>query len=202
MIDRAVFFSGVRPLFGGRLSQEQVRGMDALLDAWECGQDADLRWFAYQLATAKHETADTMLPIAERGGYDYFMQMYDPTSPIPRRAQMARNMGCKPGDGARYYGRGYVQLTWPANYKRAGEMLGVDLLANPNAAMDPSLAAKIMFAGMREGWFTGRRLADYFTPSGSDWIGARRIINGLDKAQIIGGYGVSFHKALEAASKP
>ena len=202
MIDRGTFFANVRPLFGGKLSHDQVRGTEALIDAWECGIDVDTRWFAYQLATAKHETADTMLPIKERGGRDYFMRMYDPGSPLPNRAKMAREMGCRPGDGAWCYGRGYVQLTWPANYRRAGAKVGVDLLQNPDLALDPGIAARIMFAGMRDGWFTGKKLSDYFTVSTTDWIGARRIINGLDKAMLIGGYGQSFYRALQAAQRP
>lgn len=63
--------------------------------------------------------------------------------------------------GHAYFGRGYVQLTWKANYALAGGKLGLDLVANPDLALDPGAAARILFLGMAEGWFTGKRLADY-----------------------------------------
>lgn len=55
-----------------------------------------------------------------------------------------RNLGnSEQGDGYKYRGRGFTQLTGRSNYARAGKALGVDLLANPDLASEPELAAKI-----------------------------------------------------------
>ena len=95
-----------------------------------------------------------------------------------------------------YYGRGYVQLTWLTNYKRAGDKICMDLVNHPELALNPTYAAQIMIAGMREGWFTGKKLSDYIKNGKVDYVGARRIINGTDKAQLIAGYAKQFESAL------
>ena len=87
-----------------------------------------------------------------------------------------------------YYGRGYVQLTWKANYEKAGRALGVDLVNRPELALEPEVAFKILFYGMRSGWFTGKKLSDYIRPGRADYVGARKIINGEDKAEQIASY--------------
>jgi putative chitinase len=200
MLDRNRFFAKVRAhLFGGRMSASQVRGLNILLDHFDrCAPKPDVRCMAYMLATAHHETGRTMQPIRERGGQAYMTRMYDVTGARPA---LARRMGnTRPGDGEKYCGRGFVQLTWKANYRLAGEKLGLDLLDNPDLAMDAGVAARIMLAGMEDGWFTGRRLADHFTAKTSDWRGARRIINGLDCADLVKGYALCYHAALAAAS--
>jgi putative chitinase len=197
-MNRAAFFASVRAKpFGGSLSQAQVEGMDAILSAASAYGVKDVRHLAYALATAYHETARTMQPIKEYGGTAYFTRMYDVKG---ERPELARKMGnTVPGDGPRYCGRGYVQLTWRVNYERAGKEIGADLVASPDLAMTPENAARIMFAGMEEGWFTGKKLADYFSASKDDPVQARRIINGTDKASTIAGYHASFLAALNAA---
>ncbi|RBP03789.1 chitinase class I [Roseiarcus fermentans] len=179
----AEFFRCARNrLFAGSMTQGQVEGTNALLDAWD---RHDIRWLAYALATAFHETAQTMEPIAEYGrgrGQPY---------------------GAAVGPfGQRYYGRGYVQLTWRHNYARAdAELPGFDLVKTPDNALKPEIAAVVMLRGMTEGWFTGLKLDDYFplkAPQRADWVNARRIINGLDCAARIALYGQQFREALEA----
>ena len=184
--------------FRGTLTQQQVEGLNAILDEWDRRYPAgDVRWLAYILATAFHETATTMQPIREMGGEGYFRRMYDIRGDRPTVAQALGNT--QPGDGSRFHGRGYVQLTGRRNYLRAGTAVGVDLIANPDAAMRPDLAARIAFVGMVEGWFTNKRLRDYFNTAVTDWRGARRIINGLDRADLIAGYAKAFHDAIRAA---
>jgi predicted chitinase len=100
-----------------------------------------------------------------------------------------------------YYGRGYVQLTWYENYEKMGRLLGVDLLNNPELAMSPPIAIKIMIEGMTKGDsnlgdFTGKSLEMYFNEKANDPKNARRIINGMDKAALIAGYHYKFLKAL------
>lgn len=192
------FFNAMRAgLLGPTLSAEEVKGCNAILEAME---GAPLSWAAYALATAYHETASTMLPIKEYGGPTYFTRMYDVTGARPQLA-LANGNTCA-GDGPKYCGRGYVQLTWKNNYKRAGDKCGVDLAANPDRAMEPPLAAKIMREGMEHGWFTGKGFADYLPFKGeasrTQFIAARRIINGTDRAQQIADHALSFQRALSA----
>lgn len=194
--DPVAFFDALRHgLLGPTLSGEEVKGCAAVLEAM---QGAPLSWTAYALATAYHETASTMMPIKEYGGEMYFTRMYDVTGV---RAQKALAMGntCA-GDGPKYCGRGYVQLTWKANYAKAGAGCGVDLVAYPDKAMDPKIAAKIMREGMSEGWFTGKKFSDYLPVAGRATSGqyryARFIINGSDKAERIAGHAKAFEEAL------
>lgn len=203
-LNRAAFFNAARAKpFGGSLSQGQVSGMESLLDACPPLMASDA--LAYCLATVFHETSKTMLPVKEYGGEAYYRRMYDPQGDRPAKAKELGNT--VPGDGAKFAGRGYVQLTGRANYRRAaGELqaLGIldrtmDLTATPDMAMVPDVAAAIMFRGMAEGWFTGRKLSQYFGGAVPNATGARAIINGTDKAYEIAGHFQAFRAALLAA---
>lgn len=141
------------------------------------------------LATAYHETARTMQPIEEYGKgrkYDY-----------GKRLKMSR----QPYSDtlAIFYGRGYVQLTWYENYDKAGRKLGIDLLNKPELALDAAIAARIMREGMLDGWFTGKKLANYVGLRTANYVGARYIINGRDKAEQIAAQAVVFELALRKA---
>ncbi len=184
MTDLAKFFATVREKMHG-LKQEQVAGMETVLKACV---GAPLAHAAYMLATAWHETNKTMQPVREA----YWL------SEDWRR----KNLRYYP-----WYGRGYVQLTWQGNYKRAdAECAAVDLtnpgdiLANPDLAMRPDLAAHIMRKGMDEGWFTGVRNSAVLPTSGVatrvQYMNARTIINGRDKSDLIEDYAQVFEKAL------
>ncbi|WP_421722947.1 glycoside hydrolase family 19 protein [Bauldia sp.] len=199
MLNRKAFFDAVRQApFPGRLSQGQVDGMNAILSEWDARGLTDLRHLAYMLATAFHETARKMQPINEYGGAAYFRRMYDIRGSRPH---VARSLGnTVPGDGVKFHGRGYVQLTGRANYRKASQKLGVDFIADPDRVMEPRLAATIMFVGMEEGWFTGKKLSDYINDRRVDYRNARRIINGLDRASTIAGYAEAFHGALMKAA--
>ncbi|MEJ0013449.1 MAG: hypothetical protein WDM94_12685 [Bauldia sp.] len=201
MIDRHFFFDRIRlTLFDGALRQSQVDGLTAILDAWERDHAAsDDRWLAYMLATAHHETDRTLQPIREAGGAAYLRRMYDVTGARPA---LARKMGnTEPGDGVKYCGRGFVQLTWKDNYRAMTGPTCIDLVAFPDRAMELPVATEILFTGMIRGMFTGRKLADYFNPSRADWTGARRIVNGTDKANLIAGYGRSYYAALSHTTR-
>jgi hypothetical protein len=101
-----------------------------------------------------------------------------------------------------YVGRGLVQLTHNFNYKKLGDILNVDLLKNPDLAMDQTIAARVCFMGMVDGLFTGFRLSDFITTSKSNYKSDRKIINGLDKASLIAGYAVDFQSALRILTPP
>jgi predicted chitinase len=181
MIDRRKFFDVVRKKIVKRpLKFPEVVNLENFLDTWERDYSKwDRRWLAYALATAWHETAFTMLPIEEYG------------------KGKGRKYGEKDSQTKQtYYGRGYVQLTWKYNYEKAGIKLGVDLVNKPELALDPDIAAQIMFEGMEGGWFTGKKFADYFNKTTTDWFNARRIINGTDKAAAIGAYAQAFYEGV------
>lgn len=188
MFNRKFFFDNARrTLFDGSFRQSQINGLNAILDEWEKSwAKNDDRWLAYMLATAHHETDRKMQPIEEYGkGRNYT---------YGKRIKMDR----KPytDTDAIFYGRGFVQLTWYENYAKAGKKLKVDLLHHPELALTLENATEIMFYGMTEGWFTGRKLSSYFNPATEDWTNARRIINGTDKAQLISSYAKKYYASL------
>lgn len=195
--DPAAFFNAVRSskALGPSLTTEEVAGCEAILEACH---GFPVAWAAYCLATPVVEVAGTMQPIKERGGAAYFRRMYDIEGERPAKAKELGNL--TPGDGERYCGRGYVQLTGKANYAKAGAALGLPLVENPDLALRPDIAAQIMRRGMQEGWFTGKSLSTYL-PAVADihqFSNARRIINGLDRAVEIAGYALEFQAALQA----
>jgi predicted chitinase len=104
-----------------------------------------------------------------------------------------------------YIGRGFVQLTWDYNYDKASAALSLiddrDLIAHPEMALDSLIAARIMFRGMSEGWFTDQRLHDFFNEDTDDPVNARRIINGNDDDELIAGYHDDFLAALKQAQR-
>lgn len=201
---RAAFFAAVRHNpFPGALTAGQVSGMEAILDA--CPPDTPLDHLGYCLGTCPIETAWTMLPIKERGGTAYLAKMYDIRGDRPAKARELGNVN--PGDGVAFAGRGYVQLTGRSNYRRATQRLRAlgligadqDLETNPDLALHPDVAAAILFVGTREGWFTGKKLSDYLGNGKADWTGARRIINGQDRAGEIALHAQAFAAALTKA---
>jgi putative chitinase len=191
-------------MLGPVISADEFAGCDAILKACT-RQSWPVSFTAYAMATAFLETAATMQPIKERGGTAYFHRMYDIQGARPAKARELGNLS--PGDGARYCGRGYVQLTGKANYAKATAKLralgfGVDLVANPDLALRPDIAAAIMVLGMSEGWFTGRKLSDDLPARGpasaSQFKASRDIINGRDKDDEIAAFAVDFQTGLQA----
>jgi putative chitinase len=187
------FFDSIREsgILGKTLKPDQISGLEAVLAAAKSA-DWPLAFTAYALATACHETAYTMQPVREA----FWL------SESWRRTHLRYSP---------YYGRGYVQLTWKANYDRADRELGLAGRLNKDLdlAMDPNIAAQIMVKGMQEGWFcadkSGKRhtLARHVPANGGaasldQFTSARRIINGTDKAGKIAGEAIKFQTALKA----
>lgn len=173
-------FAKVRPMFGGHLSQVQVDGINGIVTAFEARGDGSLRHLAYLLGTTKHETADAMRPVTERGSHAYF-DKYEPGTKLGKALGNTQK-----GDGFLYRGRGYVQITGRANYRKFG------IEGNPNDALLPETAARILIDGCLKGSFTGKKLSDY-----ADFRNMRRVINGLDKADLIATYAQTFLAALD-----
>ena len=101
-------------------------------------------------------------PINELGGTAYFTKLYE------GRKELGNT---QPGDGVRYHGRGFIQLTGRANYAKYGRALGIPLEDDPDLALTAAVAADI--------------LALYFKDRGlpalarkGDWEGVRRGVNG------------------------
>jgi len=197
LVNPGAFFAHLKAaqVLGPTLDQSEVDGVNAILAA--CGSAAwGPRFTAYALGTADRETAGTMQPIKEYGGAAYFARRYDIKGSNPA---LARRLGnTVPGDGVTFAGRGFVQITGRANYQKAGEKLGYPLVGNPALALRPDIAAAIMVRGMSEGWFTGKKLADYITAEKCDFVNARRIINGTDHAKEIANEAAHYLAALKA----
>lgn len=178
-----VFFEEVRKVTGP-LDQVQVDTINRLLvsaSKWRTS------WLAYGLATAFHESR--LLPIHEEGGPAY-LSKYD------GRADLGNN---QLGDGVRYAGRGLVQLTGRRNYTKAGKALGLDLVGNPDLALEPEHATRILVWGMETGAFTGKSLSSYLPAEKAthqQFVNARRIINGTDRATKIAEYAAGFQTAV------
>jgi hypothetical protein len=179
------FFAAIRPLFGA-LTKVQVEGIEAKLAAFAAA-GSPLAYVAYGLATSFHETDRKMQPVPEIGrgrGKPY-------GKPSKHDGQIA-------------YGRGDVQLTWDFNYQRADDELELKgaLTSNYDRAMETEISAAIMVRGMTEGWFTGKSFASYLPAKGAatlkQFISARRIINGVDRAELVAGYAMKFQTALVA----
>lgn len=220
-MNKDVFFKGVREtVFGGKLSQSQVDGIEALLDACDKEGVKDLRQVAYILATPMIETGGTFEPITESLNYSETSLR----SKFPRRITDveanrygrnanhiadqqaigntvyggqwgADNLGnIHTGDGYLYRGRGLVQTTGRRLYTIFG------YADNPEKVATLEVSADIMVRGMRDGTFTGKKLSDYFDGDTEDWRNARRIVNGTDRADDIAGYGRKFYAQLKAAA--
>lgn len=191
MFDRTAFFDNVRAsLFNGKMDQGQVDGMEAILTAFETYVPHwDVRWLGYMMSTTYHETSATMQPIEEYG-----------------RGEGQPYGEIDPETGQGYWGRGFVQLTWRDNYRRADVECGWEddnsCEWHAEEALVPGKAARIMFAGMSQGWFRsdaqGRQTLDrYFNIATDDAFMAREIING-DKNKVPGwSDGVSIGHLIE-----
>lgn len=183
------FYDVLRGAPNVNLTMGNVPEFDFFLD-YATSKNCPLDFLAYTLATVYWETAGTMLPVREA----YWLS----------EDWRKRNLRYYP-----YYGRGYVQLTWEVNYKKAtdyfNKVLGikVDFVKNPDLVMDKRYSIIIMFVGSKEGWFTGKKFDDYIDGIDEsddedlrEYKNARRVINGVDKSLTIGNLALIFEKAL------
>ncbi|APY14331.1 chitinase [Brucella sp. 09RB8910] len=209
-MNKTTFFAYARRApFGGRLSQAQVDGTSAILAEAERRGLPDEQT-AYVLATAFHETGGKMQPIEENLNYTSAARIRQvwpsrfasvaAAQPYVRDPQALANKvyGGRMGntganDGWLYRGRGLVQITGRDNYKKYG------IGDAPEKALEDSTAVRILFDGMINGKFTGKRLADYVGGGKEDAVGARAIVNGSDKASLIAGYYRNFLDSIVAA---
>lgn len=204
-LDHPTFFAFARNApFGGRLTEEQVKGAESIIEVWQREGTGDDRHLAYVLATVFHETGGRMVPVRETFATSDAQAI--------RRLDAAYAAGKLPQVKTPYwragwFGRGPIQVTHETNYRKLGQALGVDLIANPGLLLDPVVGARSAVLGMVQGLFVARQtLAKYFNDAKDDPEGARRIVNGTDKASLIAGYHRNFLDAIKAArveaSKP
>lgn len=152
----------IADVFQCPLSQTQtyLPGVLKAMDKWKI---LDRLTLIGLCATIRIETGGFQ-PINEMGGTKYFTKMYEGRKDLGNTQK---------GDGARFHGRGYVQITGRANYAEYGKKLGISnqLVSNPELALSPVYAAEI--------------IARYFKDRGvdaacraKDWRKARKLVNG------------------------
>lgn len=189
MINRSKTYENIKKNFGLKsLNQKQVEGFEAVFDEFERREMNDYRMLSYILATIWHEVGKTMQPIEEIGkakGLKYGKRVwYDGRiyTDVPHI----------------YYGRGLTQNTWRDIYEKLtkANTRGWDFVNNPDLLlqMEPSIWAT--FHAMTIGLYTGRKLSQYFNDKIIDPVGARKIINGTDKAELIAGHYAKFLKSI------
>jgi len=190
MINRQTFYAAVKLNLFKTISEKQKQGMDAILDYWEANGYHDGRHLAYTFATIAWETDKTMQPIEEYGkgkGKRYGKKIKYSGEPYTTPDKI-------------YYGRGHTQNTWFEIYDKLTKLAKKqgkdwDFLNNPELLlqMEPSVWAT--FNAMEIGLYTGKKLSHYFNDNVTDPINARRVINSLDKAELIASY---YHIFLDA----
>jgi predicted chitinase len=182
--DRKQFFDSYRASFGA-IQQLQVDGLEFLLTKIEADPEWDsLPQIAYFLATIKHETG------ISRNKID---QTFQPIRELRAKAGTAGRRNQDRYWLSGYYGRGYVQLTWKDNYAKFG------LADVPDDALEPNTAYMVAARGMREGKFTKYKLSDFIDDSEVDYHEARRVVNGLDRAEHIAGLAQKFERILRGS---
>lgn len=168
------------------LSLEQEEGVLRLYKAFKKWGDGDQNKFAYILATVRHESR--FLPVREG---------FTKSAAALQSYLEKNNYWYASGKNKGYGGRGYVQITLYDNYKKVGNYIGVDLLSNPEKALDMDIAAEIAVRGMMEGWFSsGKPLDHYINSQEVDFLNARRTVNAMDRAILIEGYALDILKNL------
>lgn len=205
------FFDSLRtgPLFGGHLNERQVQGMEAIIHQWNLSMesaapalspDIEKKQLGYILGTVYREAGKDMYPVREGFAKDDADAIAHVTALFNRKVISHNYALPDPVTHLSYFGRGQVQVTWADNYKNIGHLIGKDLYHHPELALDVEVSAEIAVRGMRGGWFTGVGLDRYFNVTTSDWINARRIINGTDVATLIAGNAQRFLDSINLST--
>jgi len=202
--DRKKFFNGFKSWYKivteENLDSDKVQALDFLLTNFENSPEwKSVNQIAYALATIHIETfwpqsGKRYEPIREGGGKSYFIKRY--WTNVKIRNQLGNKSQY---DAYARSGRGYVQLTGLSNDQKMSKLLGIDLISNPDLAMDPETAFKIMTVGMMNGIFTGKKLGTYVTETKREYVKARGVINGVDRAREIADYAESIEDILRGA---
>jgi hypothetical protein len=208
-MNRKVFFRCWGQHFGA-LTRGQVEGLEDCLDSLEghgyFTQPVFVARAAYALATIHHETGRAFIPVKERRGH-----------PVKNpRLYALQNRYWNTG----FYGRGLVQTTWEENYRRAGQLLKgrvfhlpgrtlvvdsetfvrePDLMLYHGPSFGSALACMELGLFARDKSGMGHSLMRYINKQGVDYVGARRIINGQDRAVDVANLAVKYLAILRGA---
>lgn len=186
----------------GKLSESQVSAFNHIVSAMDADKSISYPQGAYILATTWHETATTMLPIAEYGkggGRPYGTWQRNSKGELYAYKNGNRNTVYLQSEYPHlYYGRGETQNTWFDNYEKLSKAFNVDFLNNPDLLLTQEWSTPVTIYSMKNGLYTGKKLSDYINQSKKDYLNARRIINGMDKASLIAGYAETFEKVLRS----
>lgn len=202
-IDRDIFFRDLPLRTGIKAGKSQTAALNFLLDQFENDPSVTMvRRAAYILATAGHETMHTFKPIRELRA--------DKTKQPKLWRQQERYWP------SGYYGRGFVQITWDYNYRDVGNKVLTGktvmingqpvtfekdtLLNNPDYALEPGVAYELLVQGMEGGLYTGKKLGKYIPDNAPpDYVKARQVVNGMDRAEEIATKAMGFELVLRAA---
>ena len=182
-----IFFKEYRINFGSIKELFTVTNIKLIIEANEI-YGVSLNQLAYILATAYHESGHDFKPRYEYGNYAYFIKKY--WLKLKVRTWLGNDSEL---EAFKYRGRGLVQITGETNYERFG------IADNPDKALEIATAIDIIYKGMLNGIFTGVKLNKYVGINSYDFIAARRIVNGTDKAQLIAGYAEKIRLMLIAS---
>lgn len=199
-MNREAFFAAIRPAFGNRLSQPQVAGMEAIIDACIDAKVTDVHHVANILGQVRRETGGYMSPIKETV-MPYHKDKNPSDAEVIARLDRAWAAG-KLGKVKRPYwrtgefGRGQIQLTHAENRAKFG-------IKDPGDLLKLDVSARVAVVGMRDGVFRGHKLADYNFPAALEAPqknNPRRIVNGNDGSDAeVAKFHRQFHAALVKA---
>lgn len=182
--EKAFYDTARLTLFAGKLSQVQFSRLSVLLEAAASYDDVTPARLAYILATAHWET-------------DRFnaMEEYASGAAYEGRSDLGN---VQPGDGVRFKGRGFPHLTGRRNYEWGSVTSGFDLVADPSLASDPAISASLLVIGQLTGYFTGVGLGKFINDHRIDFINARKVHNGLDRAETVADIAERYLGAIRA----
>lgn len=183
--NKDLFFQEYRRIFGAISKQKTVEVLSAILDANDNTYKLPIEQLAYLLATAYHETGYDFIPKREYGTKEYFIRRYWTNSKVARWLGNDNS-----SEAVKYCGRSLVQITGETNYERFG------IADNPEKALETETAIRIIFEGMIKGIFTGKKLSDFYYKGKYNYLKARSIINGNDKAFDIASHAENFQMVL------
>jgi predicted chitinase len=192
-----------------KLNARMRAGVNLLVDVWEQYGDLDKRRLAFILATARRESASTFQSVREAAscGDD------ETCRELAIGRELANQRGQKepvvpnyaspdPINGLRYYGRGFIQLTFRRNYEKTSTLLKLNLTEDPDRVLETRIAGEILVRGMLGGWFGDHRpLSHYIDGDKADWVAARNNVNPRSKNKpITAAYAIDIDNCLR--SKP
>jgi putative chitinase len=200
MINKKRFYDKFRVYFGSIKKQSTIDSINAILDYFDSNpiKIKPLEKMAYMLATVRHECGGKMLPITENLNYSArrLTQVWPSRFPTIGHAKpyaynpeklgnnvYSYRLGNGRNDGYKYRGRGFIQITGKVNYEKFSKLLNVDLVNDPDLAKDLQIGTAILYHGMIDGLFTGRKLSNYLNSRKNDYYGARSIVN-ADKRRV------------------